>query len=119
MFIIPPDVESAWHAARQPARPGATFPRGGFLDQFDKRDFCYNSQFLPDRNLRYRPDDRCNSRFRYSSDFRYKRQSLPPYRQRSSRFGGRVEILPNGAHNRYKPQSLTPAEENWRNLEAW
>lgn len=84
------------------------------MDHFDKRDVRSKSQCFPNRNLRYRPEDRCNSCFRYSSDFRYKRQSLPPYRQRSSRFEGAVEILPIGAHNRYKPQSLTRSVGSWR-----
>jgi len=38
---------------------------------------------------------------------RYKRQTLPPYRQRSTEFAEAVEILAAGRHNRYKPQGLT------------
>lgn len=56
---------------------------------------------------RYRPEDRCNGCFRYSSDVHYKRQTLPPYRQRSTEFAERVEILNDRMYNRYKPQSLT------------
>lgn len=57
---------------------------------------------------RYKPEDRCNGCFRYSSDVRYKRQTLPPYSQRSTEFAERVDNLGARRHNRYKPQSLTP-----------
>jgi hypothetical protein len=79
--------------------------RGRFWDRIEKCGLC-GSQPFPDRNLRYKPEDRCNGCFRYSSNFRYKRQTLPRT-HRSSYFEGRGEILPAGRHNRYKPQSLT------------
>ena len=89
------------------------------MDRFEKRGVCSSSQLFPNRNLRYRPEDRCNGCFRYSSDFRYKRQSLPPYSQRSTRLDGTVEILPASVYNRYKPQSLTGSAGSWREFDAW
>lgn len=73
----------------------------------EKRAFSGSSRPLPDRNERYKPEDRCNASCRYSSDFRHKRQSLPPYRQRSSDFAGPMEILRRWTDNRYKRQGLT------------
>jgi hypothetical protein len=109
-----------WHPPgmlREHGRPGATFPgrifgsNGKGLGRVESR--ARRPQF------RYRPEDRCNGCFRYSSDVRYKRQSLPPYTQRSSQTWEQMEILPRWRHNRYKPQSLTPAASSWRKFAGW
>jgi hypothetical protein len=39
--------------------------------------FRYGSESLANRSMRYSQSDRCDSQFRYSSDFHYKRHDLP------------------------------------------
>lgn len=68
--------------------------------------------------MRYSREDRCNTHFRYSSQFRHKRYDLPPHKQRSSPFGGTVEELAFGTDNRYKPQGLTVALQPWEKWEG-
>jgi hypothetical protein len=122
MIILPPEVESAWHAGLRGMRGPSDNSPGGFLGRFEKRALCANakSSALAFRacDKRYRPEDRCNGCFHYNSDVRYKRQTLPPYSQRSTEFAGGVEILGGWAHNRYKRQSLTSLARSWRKVTA-
>ena len=116
MFIIPPDVESAGHAAGKHARPGATFPGEDSGIELKSVDIA---------GVSLSPTATCVTGRRtaamvvsVTAATSVTNGRLCHRTQRSSPNPVVVEISARRRQNRYKPQSLPIHALSWQNFAA-